>query len=513
MFKWKQTITSMCLAALTLVGAVNAVAGEASIRKSVFSLSPAEIEQYRKVVLAMKALPKDDPRNWEYQSGIHQHIEAAQIDGLPSDQFSQADKAEMKKYALTVVQHAAQNGTWDQCHQSDPDRLFLLWHRVYVYYFERIARKISNQPEFNLPYWDYTKGDVASRTLPISFREETYIPSGSNKPAPNPLLVVRRASINSGNPLDKSLVALDSLKQNNFELFGQELENLPHNVIHGALGKENSLLMGATVWAAQDPIFWLHHSNIDRLWSCWQKAGNTVPPQVDDGKKYPFINEDGIVVRHSIPEMQALVDSMNYKYETLGDCEAILQPLSPLTLKVTAKVDAFKSKSRVALGATPTTLTIKLKEPSNKILQNKSVLESSTPITASLNIQDIKTKAPLGVIYKVVVRRKGSIESGTTVGVIGFFGKSEGIFRSGGLHSAHAEHSSKPFSLSFDAGSALKRAISEAKGSPELEIIFIPSTGVEGEVFSSEKFNKAANPEIGKITLTISPPVGLLPDK
>ena len=108
------------MATLTLVSAVGVMAGEAPIRKSVFSLSAAEIEQYRNVVLAMKALPKDDPRNWEYQSGIHQHIEPAQIDGWPNDQFSQADKAEMKKYALTVVQHAAQNGTWDQCHQSDP---------------------------------------------------------------------------------------------------------------------------------------------------------------------------------------------------------------------------------------------------------------------------------------------------------------------------------------------------------------------------------------------------------
>ena len=57
------------------------------------------------------------------------------------------------------------------------------------------------------------------------------------------------------------------------------LESLPHNVIHGAIGGvapggnpndwRDFGLMSMPMTAALDPIFWLHHANIDRLWSVW----------------------------------------------------------------------------------------------------------------------------------------------------------------------------------------------------------------------------------------------------
>ena len=57
------------------------------------------------------------------------------------------------------------------------------------------------------------------------------------------------------------------------------IESLPHNVIHGVIGGvapgedpndwRNFGLMSMPMTAALDPIFWLHHANIDRLWSVW----------------------------------------------------------------------------------------------------------------------------------------------------------------------------------------------------------------------------------------------------
>jgi tyrosinase len=65
------------------------------------------------------------------------------------------------------------------------------------------------------------------------------------------------------------------------------LESLPHNVIHGAIGGvrpgtnpndwRNFGLMSMPITAALDPIFWLHHANIDRLWSVWLR--DTEPHQ------------------------------------------------------------------------------------------------------------------------------------------------------------------------------------------------------------------------------------------
>ena len=47
------------------------------------------------------------------------------------------------------------------------------------------------------------------------------------------------------------------------------MEGRPHNVVHGTIGGN----MGDGNRAAQDPIFWLHHCNIDRLWAAWLRQG------------------------------------------------------------------------------------------------------------------------------------------------------------------------------------------------------------------------------------------------
>jgi tyrosinase len=49
------------------------------------------------------------------------------------------------------------------------------------------------------------------------------------------------------------------------------LEQKPHDLVHDGIGG----LMGDPETAGYDPIFWLHHANIDRLWEVWR---NTTPP-------------------------------------------------------------------------------------------------------------------------------------------------------------------------------------------------------------------------------------------
>jgi len=60
---------------------------------------------------------------------------------------------------------------------------------MYIYFFERILRAVSGDPNLALPYWNYS--DPAQRALLVPFRE----PSG----AANPLFVSQRnAGINAG---------------------------------------------------------------------------------------------------------------------------------------------------------------------------------------------------------------------------------------------------------------------------------------------------------------------------
>lgn len=51
------------------------------------------------------------------------------------------------------------------------------------------------------------------------------------------------------------------------------VETQPHNSLHGWTGNQKNILqkdMGALYAAARDPIFYIHHVNIDRLWEVWR---------------------------------------------------------------------------------------------------------------------------------------------------------------------------------------------------------------------------------------------------
>ena len=49
-----------------------------------------------------------------------------------------------------------------------------------------------------------------------------------------------------------------------------ELEFNPHDGVHQAIGGNMSIVE----LSARDPIFFLHHANIDRLWATWNRRGN-----------------------------------------------------------------------------------------------------------------------------------------------------------------------------------------------------------------------------------------------
>lgn len=139
---------------------------------------------------------------------------------------------------------------------------FIAWHRGYLYYFEEQLRAISGDSALNLPYWDY----YANANIPSEFSD----------PAPdNPLYVARNGN-NVYNALD--LAPFDpsvyNFQRGTFNAFEPQLENAPHNPVHDLLGG-----VMATMQSPLDPIFFLHHANIDRLTHAWA---------LPDGKGIPY---------------------------------------------------------------------------------------------------------------------------------------------------------------------------------------------------------------------------------
>jgi tyrosinase len=66
-------------------------------------------------------------------------------------------------------------------------------------------------------------------------------------------------------PFSSALVNFQRGLNNAFE---PVLESAPHNPVHDIIGN-----VMATMRSPTDPIFWLHHANVDRLWAAWINAG------------------------------------------------------------------------------------------------------------------------------------------------------------------------------------------------------------------------------------------------
>lgn len=129
---------------------------------------------------------------------------------------------------------------------------FLAWHRGYIYYFERQLRIVSGDKSLTLPYWDYYKNP----NIPAEFTD----PSTSNP------LYMPRTGTNVFNaltlsPFDDSVWNFQRGTINSFEA---QLEAGPHNPVHNLIGGEM-----ANMTSPRDPIFYLHHANIDRLCHAW----------------------------------------------------------------------------------------------------------------------------------------------------------------------------------------------------------------------------------------------------
>lgn len=214
-------------------------------RVSVFNLTPEQLAALRDAFTKLKALR--DNRGFAAWAGIH---------GWP--QFR--------------CQHTNEQG---------PARFFLPWHRAYLYSFE-LAMQTQN-PDARLCWWDWP----ASRTVgvPPPYRDVQVagqpnpLASGPmptdvpNRPA-NWTPTTHREPAAAGELPDQATVE-GVLSKSDYYDFELTLEEQLHDSVHGWAGGD----MGIIATAAYDPLFWAHHTMVDRLWSIWQsKYASPGPP-------------------------------------------------------------------------------------------------------------------------------------------------------------------------------------------------------------------------------------------
>jgi tyrosinase len=200
-------------------------------RKNVALLSVTQLQSLRAAFASAEGI--SDDRGFGYWAGIH---------GLPLPMY-------------------CQHGT----------RLFLPWHRAYLYFFELALRDLV--PDAVLAWWDWTSPASHASGIPAAYAVSRV---GAD---PNPLFrtVVPAAARQGGKPRRTSRApgsAADLptpadiqavLALSDFLDFQSQLEEI-HNSIHVWVGGT----MGEIPWAAYDPVFFAHHAMIDRIWRLWQ---------------------------------------------------------------------------------------------------------------------------------------------------------------------------------------------------------------------------------------------------
>jgi Common central domain of tyrosinase/von Willebrand factor type A domain len=192
------------------------------------------------------------------------------------------------------------------------DSVFFPWHREFLYQFEKLLQTVD--PTVTIPYWDWTR-EQNSAAAGFPFKNDLIglggDPTDNDRVNRDPAAPPVDATHPYVYPFDPkiwsdSIKVIDEGDTLNFfqREFGQRIDapNLPlndvivtgvgftyrqaigsadyltlrlrsediHNLVHRWVGG-NMLRMTSP----NDPVFFMHHAAIDRMWSIWQKK---VPP-------------------------------------------------------------------------------------------------------------------------------------------------------------------------------------------------------------------------------------------
>ena len=176
---------------------------------------------------------------------------------------------------------------------------FLPWHRAYLLDLERELQAID--PSVALPYWRFDQaspniftpeflgvsdalGTVSfSATNPLQFWVTDGVPGINRRP------FFSTAAAPPGLRTEAQTLALGA----GYPAF-RTMEGNPHGSAHTSFGGSISSIGTA----ARDPLFFLLHCNVDRLWAKWQKQNGRFDPAVAAS----YDSNPGNPIGHNLPD-------------------------------------------------------------------------------------------------------------------------------------------------------------------------------------------------------------------
>ncbi|TWB40480.1 tyrosinase family protein [Nitrospirillum pindoramense] len=394
---------------------------------------------YAQGVKLMKQRPVTDPLSWNFQWFIH---------------ASPRGKAKEISDAFGSTQSPARQlaeAAWDTCqaHGGRPVEFFLPWHRLYVLCLESIIRTVTKQPGFALPYWNYT--DPRYYAIPVQFQNAyrndalfgTLFQQNRNVNDPKN----GYADVNAGAPINKyfpgsrNFLNLNNMNVpyygNNRTGFNAELNSQLHGSVHVYVGDQTN--MGNVPTAAEDPIFWLHHCNIDRILAGWNAAGGVTPSW--PGKTFTFAGPQGQSVTLAIDNYRTN-SQLPYSYDVLP-----VPPNGPFGAQAVASAEASTATAKVqnvallqtsqptpnatapvTLGAQAQKVELQPTTPQNTLsntLKTQKSLRAAAPQRLLLVLHGLHAKIHPGITYQVYLNlpegAKPEASDANYVGIVTFF--------------------------------------------------------------------------------------------
>lgn len=374
----------------TLLGtALDAQPAPVRIRQNIqnFVKDPQKVAALRAGVAKMKARSQanqDDPLGWYYWSAVHG---TTANPGNLQNVYNQCQHTSFQSNPLKPAQVAQH---------------FVSWHRPFLYFFEAALKQAAQEAgattSFELSYWNwYADGD-----LPTIFTEGTE--------ATNPLWHSRENESVDSTALDRSAFNQNSLLPSTIpqwrKSFSVPFELDPRGTVHDLVGGD----MGDIQTSARDPIFWVHHANIDRLWVVWTKMkGHANPAGGSSWAATSFTYDQAGQMKEIAGEIVDTVPKLGYRYEEEGPLPAakplataavLVQsgPSLPSTQQVPSSAMATVSATEsVTLGANSVAVNLELPQTArtqlHKFTTSIAATEPGAITGAWLVLDDVKIGA------------------------------------------------------------------------------------------------------------------------
>ncbi|KAI3961927.1 hypothetical protein MKW92_003028 [Papaver armeniacum] len=243
------------------------------VRRPAHLVDDEYIAKYKKAVAIMKSLPNTDPRSFQRQANMH----CLYCTGSYNQKYSKTINVDI-------------HNTW----------YFFPWHRMMIYFHEKILASLIGDENFTLPFWQWDTPD--GMAMPKMYMEEPLFDVERDvshfPPHLGDLSFNRRKNetkIDDAAMISKNLASMYNqmvsaaqtselfmgcpfkVGEAGFCLMPGTMEIAPHDTMHSWVGSNKNPDredMGVFYSAARDPSFYAHHTNIDRLWDVWREMAD-----------------------------------------------------------------------------------------------------------------------------------------------------------------------------------------------------------------------------------------------